>query len=135
MPIAEECPAGHKVRHGKHKNYVFRGLIVRCAEPGHDYDKTLGRNICGCVIGEHKNYVSLRKKGVSLRKKSDSVPQITKKRVWTDIGTNKVTTVEFECGLCGEMNVTPNFKKIEEDKRVKYQVECYECSTKGFVSP
>ena len=128
MPITSDtCPAGHVIRHGEHKNYVFRGKMIRCAEPGHDYDKTLGRNICGCVIGQ---------KGVSLRKKSDPTPTITRKRIWTDIkNPRRVTTVEFECGLCGEMNATPNFKKIEEDERVKYQVQCFECSTKGYISP
>ncbi len=73
---------------------------------------------------------------VSLAKKSDPTPRITRKRIWTDIkNPRRVATVEFECGACGEMNVTPNFKKIEEDERVKYQVQCFECSTKGYVSP
>ncbi len=73
---------------------------------------------------------------VSLAKKSDPVPQVKRSLIWTDIkNPGKVTTVRFECGVCAEVNVTPNFKKIEEGERVKYQVECYECSTKSYVSP
>ena len=72
---------------------------------------------------------------VSLAKKSDSVPKVAKSRIFTDINDNtKVLTVEFECGVCGEMNVTMDFKKIEEGERVTYQLHCYECSTKNYLS-
>ena len=63
---------------------------------------------------------------VTLVKKSDPVPEATKSRIWTDIETEKRSSVEFECPLCGIYNHTPNWKKIDESV---FRVECKECSS------
>ena len=66
---------------------------------------------------------------VSLAKKTDTVLPVKKKRIWTDVKTER-KSVEFECPLCGIYNHTPNWKKIDEGV---FQVECKECSSTCII--
>ena len=112
------CPRGHTL---SDVGVVFRGKHIRCKGPGNDYDKTLRREICGCLVGE---------KGVSLKKKSDAVPEVTKSRIWKDIKTQKQASVEFECPMCGNFNHTKDWKQIDEEV---FRVLCAECSSNCIV--